>query len=148
VRKLRELGRAREALERFRAHEHEFGDNVAWQTEYAVTLVYLNERDEAIERYRRCLELDPAEPQLLVESAMLLLERREEDDLDEAWRLAGRAAELAPGAPSVLICRAELLALRGDLTEAGALYQKAIGSLPPGSELRRKLEARAKTLGQ
>ena len=79
---------------------------------------------------------------------MLLLERREGNDLDEAWRLADRAAELAPQAPSVLVCRAELLALRGDLAGAVALYRQAIRALPPDSRQRRNLEARARTLGQ
>lgn len=148
LRKLRNLGQAGKALERLGAHEDRFDDNLAWQTEYAVTLVYLNERDAAIERYERCLELDASEPQLLVELAMLLLERRDKGDLDEAWRLAERAAELTPDAPIVLVCRAELLALRGDLDGAVALYRRAIRSLPPDSQQRRNLEARARTLGQ
>jgi len=124
-----------------------FADNVTWQTEYAVTLVYLNERDQAIERYRKCLELKPDDPQRGVELAMLLLERREGNDLEEAWRLAERASALAPGAPFVLACQAELLALRGELEAAVELYRKAVEALPPQSAARRVYEQRARTLG-
>ncbi len=147
VRRLRELGLVTEALARLERRERRFADRVSWQTEYAVTLVYLNELDQAIERYRKCLELAPDDSQLMVELCMLLLERRHGDDLDEAQRWAMRASTLAPGAPSVLACRAELLALRGDLATAAALYEQAIRALPPDSERRRVFEQRAKTLG-
>ena len=113
-----------------------------------MTLVYLNDRDSAIVRYLRAIELAPVDPQRMVEVAMLLLERRQGDDLDQAWELATRASRLAPGAPFVLICRAELLALRGDLQGAVAAYQEAIRTLSPDSDQRRTLEQRAKALGQ
>jgi len=147
VRRLRELGHLEAARDRLRAGDHRFAREIAWQAEYAVTLVYLNERDAAIDRYRRCLVLDRDNVQLGIELAMLLLERRADKDLDEAWRLARRAAELAPGAPQVLVCRAELLALRGDLKAAAGLYRQAIDTLPHESEYRRRLEARATALG-
>jgi len=148
VRRLRDLGLVREALARLEKREGQFADHFAWQAEYAVTLVYRNNRDRAIERYRKCLDLAPDDAQLGVELAMLLLERRSGDDLDEAWRWAAHAFALAPGAPSVLACRAELLALRGDLSAAVELYEKAIQVLPPGSERRRIFEQRAKALGR
>lgn len=148
VRRLRELGRAGEALARLRQREHLFGEHVTWQAEYAVTLVYLNDRDRAIERYRKCLELDPDDPQRAAELAMLLLERREDDDLDEAWQWATHAAKIAPHAPAVLGCRAELLAVRGDLAAAVALYDQAIRILPPDGAQRRVFEQRAKALGR
>ncbi len=148
VRKLRELGRARESLERLQAHDDKFRRNPAWCTEFAVTLVYLNERDAAIERYRLCRELDPRNPQLTIELAMLLIERREGNDLDEAWRLCDHAAGSAPDLPLVMVCRAELLALRGDLARAVNLYERAIRALPEESEQRRAWEARARTLGR
>ncbi|UCC31450.1 MAG: hypothetical protein JSU86_04070 [Phycisphaerales bacterium] len=148
VRRLRELGLVTEALVRLGEREGRFATDAAWQAEYAVTLVYLNKRDEAIGRYRKCLELAPDNPQLAVELCMLLLERRRGDDLDEAWRWATHASRLAPGAPSVLACRAELLALRGDLATAATLYEQAIRALPPNSEQRRIFEQRAKALGR
>jgi len=148
IRKLRELGRVREAIDRFHQSESRFSTSALWQSEYAVTLVYLNDRDGAIIRYLRAIELAPDDPQRMVEAAMLLLERRQGDDLDQAWELATRASRLAPGAPFVLICRAELLAFRGDLKGAVAAYQDAIRALPPDSDQRRALEQRARALGR
>lgn len=148
IRKMRELGRVREALDRFRASELRFSANALWESEYAVTLVYLNDLDGAIARYLRAIELAPDDPQRMVEAAMLLLERRKDNDLDQAWELATRASRLAPGAPYVLICRAELLALRGDLRGAVAAYQEAISALPLGSDQRCALEQRAGALGR
>lgn len=148
IRKMRELGRVREAIDRFRLSESRFSTSALWQGEYAVTLVYLNDRDGAIVRYLRAIELAPDDPQRMVEVAMLLLERRQKDDLDQAWELAARASLLAPGAPFVLICRAELLALSGDLQGALAAYQDAIRALPPESDQRRALEQRARALGR
>ena len=153
VRKLRNLGHASAALLRLQKRENAFSDRIEWQSEYAVTLVYLNQIDKAIERYRICLDLDNDNPQLAVELAMLLLERRrpatgsKPDDLDQAWALAAHAASIAPREPSVLVCQAELLALRGDLAAAVELYHKAIGALPPNSSKRRVYEQRAKVLG-
>ncbi len=148
IRKMRDLGRVHDAMDRFRAGEPRFASVVVWQTEYAVTLVYLNDRDGAIARYRLASGLAPNDPQLMVELAMLLLERRQNDDLERAWGLAERASRLAPGATSVLVCRAELLAQRGDLHGAVEAYQEAIRSLPPDSDQRRVLEQRARAWGR
>ncbi len=147
VRRLREVGRADESLAKLKQHDERFADSFEWQSEYAVVLVYLNLRDEAIQRYRRCLAIRPDATQLTIELAMLLVERREGPDLDEAQRLADRAAKLAPDATPVLICQAELRALKGDLRGAVRLYQRAIRALPLDSEQRRTLEHRARTLG-
>jgi len=144
---LRAVGRIDEAVARLEAGEARFGQSVAWQSEYAVTLVYLNRRDRAIERYWKCVELDPADPRLAVELAMLLLERREGRDLEQAEDLAERADKLAPGAPPVLACQAELAALRGELASAARLYQRAMERLPAGSEQRHIYEQRAAALG-
>ena len=148
IRIMRELGRIRGALDRFRANESRFSASALWQSEYAVTLVYLNDLDGAIVRYLQAIELGPDDPQRMVEVAMLLLERRQDNDLDQAWELATRASHLAPGAPFVLICRAELLALRGDMQGAVAAYQEAIRALPAGTDQRQALEQRARTLGR
>ncbi len=148
VRRLRELGSVQQALSRLERHEPRFGDSAAWQAEYAVTLVYLNALDPAIQRYRKCLTLVPDDPQRAVELAMLLLERRSGEDLSEAWRWATHASKLAPSSPSVLACRAELLAQRGDLAAAIELYEKAIRSLPANSDQRRVFQQRARTLGR
>jgi tetratricopeptide (TPR) repeat protein len=148
VRRLRDLGLLHEAVTRFREREDRFAGSATWQAEYAVTLVYLNERDEAIERYGRSLSLAPEEAQRAVELAMLLLERRNIGDLEEARRWVEHASRLAPDAPSVLACRAELLALRGDIGGALALYDRAIRLLPPESDQRGVFEQRAKALGR
>ncbi len=147
IRKMREMGMVREALDRLRAGDSYFSSSAAWQSEYAVTLVYLNDLDRAIDRYRRAIDLAPNDVQRMVELAMLLLERRKGNDLNEAWELSTQASRLAPDAPHVLICRAELLALHGDLRGAAAAYQEAMRGLPSESEQRRAIEQRAKALG-
>lgn len=148
VRRLRELGLVEEALTRMRERDAEFAGSSEWQAEYAVTLVYHNDLDEAVERYRQSLQLDPDAPQRAVELAMLLLERRERGDVDEAWGWAEHASALTPEAPSVLACRAELSALRGDLRAALTLYDRAIRALPSDSDRRRVFEERARALGR
>ncbi len=147
VRKLRDVGRLEDARRILRRRDHRFPASSEWQTEYAVTLVLLNDRDGAIDRYRAALELRPDHPRAAVELAMLLLERREDTDIEEAWELSTRAKRLAPHDPFVLVCRAELLALRGDIEQAVAVYRDAIRALPPNSPQRRAMEERARALG-
>jgi len=147
IRRLRETAGAASALARLRLREAEFDDDPSWQAEYAVTQVFLNRPAEAIERYRKCLGLRPQDAQVAVELAMLLLERRDKDDLAEAAQWAEHAAKVAPGHPPVLVCRAEVLAASGDLAGAAALYQQAITALPPDSPQRPVWQQRAKALG-
>lgn len=147
IHKLREFGCLSDALDRLRARESNFQDSAPWQAQYAETLLYRNDLDGAIERYRKGLALSPDDPQRLVELAMLLRERSQGDDLEAAWQLATHASKLAPNAPSVLACRAELLVQQGDVTGAVELYGKAIQALPPGGQQRRVFEQRARTLG-
>lgn len=142
------LGHLEELLVRFQQNEVRFGDSADWQARYAVALVYKNARDDAIDRYRIALRLAPQRVSLLVELASLLVERREGKDLDEAWALSTTALAIAPQEPVVLVCRAELLYVRGDLPGAVEMYTRAINSLPPGDMQRRFYEERAKVLGQ
>lgn len=148
VRRLRDLGLVREAVECFETARGRFAGRAAWHAEYAVTLVYANQRDAAIAHYGRAIDLDPNDPQGHIELAMLLIERRAGDDLDQATALADRALTLAPQAPVVLRCAAEIAALRGDLSAAVTLYRKAIALLPAGSSQRREFEERARALGR
>lgn len=147
VRRLRELGRADEALRELDAHANGFESAAPWHHERAVTLVYLGRRDEAIDAYTRALALAPNDVGLLVEPAMLRLERRSDGDVDEAERLAERAARTAPDAPAVLACRAEVEVARGRTTIAAELYRRASRALPEGSNERRMYEERARALG-
>ena len=78
---------------------------------------------------------------------MLLLERRGEDDVDEAERLAARAARLAPEAPVVLACSAEVAAARGDTVTAVLLLRRAAAALPEDHPQRRIFLGRARVLG-
>ncbi|MCH7926206.1 MAG: tetratricopeptide repeat protein, partial [Planctomycetes bacterium] len=148
VRKLHKLGRTKESVARLEQAGDRFEKSVEWQIEYAVMLLFLNQRDDAIDRYKKGLALRPDDSNLLVELAMLLFERRNTGDVDEAWTLADRAEALAPNAPWVLVCKAELLAFRGDPSEAVRLYERAITQLPPSSRKRRVYEARAAALGR
>lgn len=147
VRKLRDLGQTEEALARLTKYDANFHDSATWHAEFAVTLVFLNERDRAIQRYRRSLDIDSDQPQQAVELASLLRERGAEDDLDQAWRWSLRAFALAPHLPSVLLCRAELLTLRGDRAAGGEAFRAAIRALPKGSAVRRVYRERATALG-
>ena len=135
VRKLRELARKKDALRRLEQAGDRFEKVLEWQVEYAVTLAFLDRRDDAIGRYKKAVAIQPDSANLLVELAMLLLERRTEGDIEEAWSLAGRAESLAPHMAVVYVCKAELSAYGGDLNEAARLYDQAIGLLPPGSEM-------------
>jgi len=147
VRKLRDIGRATEARDHMRSHDDQFKDSAGWQAEFAVTLVFLNRRDEAIDRYRRAVLLDQNNPQVAVELAMLLVERRQGNDLVEAAALADAASRLAPGSSSVLVCRAELEALGGNIAGAQALYRDAIRALPADHPLRPVYQERLGVLG-
>ncbi|MCO6436754.1 MAG: tetratricopeptide repeat protein [Phycisphaerae bacterium] len=142
------LGKLDEALVRFQQNEERFGNSADWQSQYAVALVYKNDREAAIQRYRKALSLAPDRVSLLVELASLLVERDGPGDMDEAWDLSSKALTLAPQEPTVLVCRAELLYRRGDLPGAVELYDMAIDALPPGNFQRRLYEERAKVLGQ
>ncbi len=148
IRKLRDLGRVRDARIRSQQVDDDFQWSARWHAEYAVTLTLLDRVDEAIDRYRRSLSLDADRVQTTIELAMLLRERITGGDLEEAWRLTLRAEELEPDAPLVLVCKAELVYLRGDRAEALRLYSKAIDGLPPGSAQRRIFEQRARTMGR
>ena len=147
VRKLHELGRTEESLARLEQAGDRFEKSAEWQIEFAVMLLFLDRRDDAIGRYKKGLALRPDDSNFLVELAMLLFERRTAGDVQEAWSLADRAEALAPNAPWVLVCKAELLAL-GDPSEAVRLYERAISQLPPSSRKRRVYEARAAALGR
>ncbi len=147
IRKMREWGWVADALKILQQFDARFQRQADWHLEYAVTLVFLNRAGDAIDRYEKSLTLDSQNAQVMVELAMLLLERREGDDLDRAWDLSGEAFVIAPNLPTTLVCRAELLALRGDLSGALEHYRKAIELLPVEHPLRRAYEQRAKTLG-
>ena len=148
INQLRESGWPDDALSRLRQREAMFQSSAEWQAEYAVTLVLLNQVDEAVAHYERSVELSPNESQRIVELAMLLLERRHPGDLDRAGQLCGRAQSLAPMSPPVISCQAEVLLARGDVQGARALYQRVIDALPVGSRSRLLYEGRARSLGE
>lgn len=147
VRRLRDVGLINEALAHLKKHEDRFTDSGDWQYEFAVTLVMKNRLDDAIERYRRCIDLQPAKTGTIIELGMLLIERRERGDLAEATSLCDAASEQAPNDPRALVCRAEIAALRGDLDQAARAYESAIRMVPPGSNLHRSWSERKKALG-
>jgi tetratricopeptide (TPR) repeat protein len=147
ARKLREVNRVVESLRRLESGADRFGRNADWQRECAVTLVMLNRVDEAIERYRRAVELRSADAQSKIELAMLLLERGRKGDLAEADVLTNEAAEQAGGEPAVLAGRAEVLAALGRVHDAIQTYRQAIEILPAEGEQRRVYGQRLRALG-
>ncbi len=144
---LHELALFDEAIARLALRESQFEDSLTFQAEYAVTLNFAGRSDEAIKRYRQCVAMAPDNPQLLVELAMLLMERRREDDFDEARSLCAQAIKTAPNDWRVLVCHAEILYLQGDTTSAIRAYRKAIDSLPEDAPQRNSIKQRAKALG-
>jgi len=144
---LLQLGQHDEALLRLRQDDARFAEEAPWQTLKCRALVQAGELDEAIDAYARAHKLAPEDAGLLVEWAMLLLERRRPGDLDEAQELLAQAGGLAPDDPRLLVGRAELTALRGDLTTALRLYQAALQRVAPDSVQHRVWRERARTLG-
>ncbi|MGB0717451.1 MAG: tetratricopeptide repeat protein, partial [Phycisphaerae bacterium] len=144
---LRNVGLLDEAFSYQQSVDHLFAQDALWHHQFAITLVLRDEPDAALERYRRAIAISATDPRLLLEAAMLLLERREGDDLKEADTLVSRAEAVAPGASAVLQARAELLALQGDLGRAITVLRQAIEALPDDSPHRRVLRNRLITLG-
>jgi len=144
--KLAAVGALDEAAQRLADAEPRFADRPAFQHRYAVALVMAGRRDAAVERYRAALALDPDDPTLLVELAMLLLDRRGPGDLDQARRLAERASATAPQGVEVRMCRAELLILEGRRREAAALYRALQQDLPEGGAVWQHCRARLEWL--
>lgn len=146
IRMLRELGRTEQALALLQQHASRFPQHADGAYETAVTLVYLNRRDDAIEAYRRAIELRPA-PQTMVELGMLLFERREGEDVKEARSLVEAAIARQPGTPPFHAAMGEILSLQGDRAGAQKSFRKAVELTDPGSEYARVLNERMKTLG-
>lgn len=147
VHRLVELGRYRQALNRFVAAGSRFADRFEWQREYAVALLYAGRSDEAIDRYQTCIALGPAQPGPYVELAALLLERQKDGDVDRAQALVDRALALAPSDLNALVMKAELAGLAGRLDEARAIYRRVLESAPADHPQRGLWESRAQLLG-
>jgi tetratricopeptide (TPR) repeat protein len=145
---LRDLGLTHDAVGLLEEGRERFGDNPDWAAETAVTLVYLNRRDDAIDAYRRALELSQSNAQHMVELAMLLIERRRAEDVEEARRLAEAALILKPDDPHVHVARGEVQALQGDISKAKESFRRAVQLAHPGSDYARLLAERAKAIGQ
>lgn len=146
IRMLRELGRTEQALALLYQHASRFPQHADGAYETAVTLVYLNRRDEAIDAYRRAIVLRPT-PQSQVELGMLLLERREGEDVKEARSLVERAIARQPRTPPFHAAMGEILSLQGDRAGAQKSFRKAVELTDPASEYARVLNERMKTLG-
>ena len=120
-----------------------------WHAAVARLHLYAGQRDEAVDRYRRAVTQAPADAALAVELAMLLLERREGEDLSEAGRLLDQAAAAAPGDPRVLVGRAGTGRVsRRPRTRPRPLrpgHRRAAARPPP---TRRLGQPRARTLGR
>ena len=88
VEALLELARTEQALAYLTKEGARFAEVASWQALRARAILYAGDLNGAIERYRQACTLAPTEPQLAVELAMLLLERR------------GESGDAPPDAPS------------------------------------------------
>jgi tetratricopeptide (TPR) repeat protein len=100
----------------------------------------------ALQLFRACERLQPAEPDFLLAEAKLL---RRMDRPTEAAEALDRAEGLVSGRPTleagVALARADLLWAIGDLQGAGAALQLA-ASLRPGRDLEREAEVKSAAL--
>ena len=101
----------------------------------------------ALQLFRTCERLQPAEPDFLLAQASIL---RRMDRSAEALEALDRTESLVAGRPSlegqVAVARADILWGNGDLQGAGAALQQA-QSLRPGRELEREAEVKRTALG-
>lgn len=144
---LRDVGDLRGALDHLQKFHSRFAGNARWVHEQAVTLVMMNDLDQAINAYRQAVHLAPENVATTVELAMLLLERDKGGDVTEAWQVVRRAASIAPHDASVLVCQGELLAHDGKTKEAIRAYRRAIALEPSDSRRRNAMIARLRALG-
>jgi protein O-mannosyl-transferase len=148
VRMLRSLGLTADALKELELGKVHFADDSEWMSEWATTLVYLDRRDDAIEKYRRALELEANNAQLMVELGMLLLERRAGSDIENADRMVRRGLELQPESAKFHAALGEVLAVKGDIVSARKCFRRAFELSQPGSDDTRRLAERLRTLGE
>lgn len=148
VRLLRSIGRVPDALELLENGNDAFGSRADWLAEWAITLVYLDRRDDAIEKYGQAIARSPENGQLMVELAMLLIERRGAGDVARAHALTEKAVAGTPRAANVHAAMAEILAIEGDIARGRQELRTAIQLAPAGSEYQRMLIEREKSLGQ
>lgn len=153
IHRLRDLGQWHDVFALFDDAPDALRSSPTWQHEHAISLAMAGRRDEAIDRMKRAVELSHDDTGLIVELAMLLLDRRKPatatspSDLDQARELSNRAMSLAPDDPIVNVCRAELLALQGQIDDAIQHYRRAIDLSPPDSPQRPYWQQRVKSLG-
>lgn len=146
IRLLRELGRTEQALQLLQKNAPKFPGNADWAYETAITLVYLNRRDEAIEAYGATLALRPT-PQAHVELGMLLIERRTGDDVPRARDLVEKALAAEPENATFHAALGEIQALQGDLEGAGRSLRRALELTDPKGDYAKILSERIKSLG-
>jgi tetratricopeptide (TPR) repeat protein len=148
LRVLRELDLMPEALDRLRRCEPSFGGQFDWELEYILALQYASMTDDAIRRSESLVVMYPNEvaPKALLGG--MLMSRASEGDLDRAWRLIEDGTRIAPNQRDVLILRALLLGLRGELDASSVLLKRILAALPPDDPDRPMLEEKLRTLGE
>jgi tetratricopeptide (TPR) repeat protein len=146
VDRLADSGRYAEAADRLRDAESRFADNVRYLHRLAVAVTMAGRQDEGVAAYRRAVGKVPDNPAILVELAMLLLDRRADGDMAEAEALIDRAAHLDPNNVQVQIARAERLVLQGRLGDAAGIYRRLAAMLPRENELADRCRLRAEFL--
>ena len=101
----------------------------------------LGRMDEAKDSYAKAAKLLPAEVQVRVEYAILLLDEAEGDTLPpEVVRLMAEALALDPNQPDALYFLGLDAAAKGEKTKAGKLWTRLLDKLPPDSPARSQVQ--------
>jgi tetratricopeptide (TPR) repeat protein len=90
--------------------------------ELAVSYQNLDEKDKALEHYRRTLELDPGNPDAAYNAGLILFERNE---VDEALAHFEKALGLRPGDPAYLEMAGRCYINTGDFAKAIEYLEQA-----------------------
>ena len=107
-----------------------------WLALLGIALVAAERPDEALDVFRRAVELDPGNADRRRNLATALFDSR---NIDEAALHARQAVALRPGDPAAHDLFGRILAVQGRLAEAQAEFERALQVAPDYQEARENL---------